>query len=101
MENSQKIMGEIMNGMAPDFCDYVLIQNRKTAIEYIINQSQPNDVVILVGKGHETYQIMMSETIHFDDREEASNAISNSIRNVKVSPYIIPCPENNYDERTK
>jgi len=76
LEDSQNIMAEILSGVDPDFHDYVLIQSRRSAIEFIINQSQSNDVVILAGKGHETYQILKSETIHFDDREEARNAIS-------------------------
>ena len=79
LEDSQEIITEISNGLNPDFHDYVLIQNRQTAIEFIINQSQDNDVVILAGKGHETYQVLKTETIHFDDREEASNAILNRL----------------------
>lgn len=80
LEDSQKIMNEIANGIKSDFHDYVLIQDRRKAIELIINKSKNNDVVILVGKGHETYQILKSETIHFDDREEAINAISNQLK---------------------
>ena len=74
-ENSQIIMDEILSGVDPDFHEYFLIQDRRTAIEFVINQSKKNDVVILAGKGHETLQITKSETIHFDDREEAANAI--------------------------
>lgn len=75
-EDSHKIMGEIESGIAHDFHDYVLIQDRRKAIECIINQANNNDVVILAGKGHETTQALKMETIHFDDREEAINAIS-------------------------
>jgi len=74
-EVSQTIMDEIFSGvdMASGTC--ILIQNRRTAIEYIINNARPNDVVILAGKGHETSQIIGENIIHFDDREEAANAI--------------------------
>lgn len=58
-----------------DFHDYVLIQDRKKAIEFIINKSESNDVVILAGKGHETYQVLKTETIYFDDQEEVTKAI--------------------------
>lgn len=75
LEESQEIINEILSGLNPEFHDYAVIQNRSKAIEFIVNQSQNNDVVILAGKGHETYQILKSETIHFDDREEASEAI--------------------------
>ena len=37
----------------------------------ILEQAQPGDVVILAGKGHETYQILKDRTIPFDDREAA------------------------------
>lgn len=87
LEDGRKIMTDIVDGVDPDFRDYVLIQNRRRAIEFIINQSQNSDVVILAGKGHETYQILKSETIHFDDREEASNAILNRL---KTKPKIVP-----------
>ncbi len=87
LEGSQKIMCEIQKGVNPNFHDYVLIQNRQRAIENIINHSEINDVVILAGKGHEAYQILKSETIHFDDREEASKAILN-----RLSPESTPSP---------
>ena len=75
-EDSQKIMAEISSGIKSDFHDYVLIQNRREAIEFIIERSQNEDVVILAGKGHETFQIQKSEIIHFDDREESIKAIA-------------------------
>ncbi len=80
LENSQEIMAEIKTGVDINFQNYVLIQNRRKAIEFIINQAQENDVVLLAGKGHETYQVFKTETIHFDDREEAKKAILNRLK---------------------
>lgn len=80
LEDSQEIMDDILKGLIPNFCDYVLIQNRKKAIEFIINKAQDRDVVILAGKGHENYQVLKTTTIHFDDREEAENAILNRLK---------------------
>ena len=80
LSNCQKIMSEIQGGINPIFHGYILIQNRQRAIENIINLSEINDVVILVGKGHETYQILKFESIHFDDIEEASKAILNRLK---------------------
>jgi len=74
-EDGQKIMAEILSGVESGLCDHILIQDRRRAIEYIINKAQANDVVILAGKGHETYQVLKYETIHSDDMELASNAI--------------------------
>jgi len=74
-EDSKNIMFSILDGVDMEFNEYVLIQSRSRAINYIINQANENDVVLIAGKGHETYQILKSEIIHFDDREEARNAI--------------------------
>lgn len=79
LEDSQDIMAEIMTGIDLKFQDYVLIQNRREAIDFIITQAQDNDVVLLAGKGHETYQIFKSKTIHFNDREEAKLALTNRL----------------------
>ncbi len=80
LEDSHEIMNDILNGLIPNFCDYVLIQNRKKAIQFIINKAHNRDVVILAGKGHETYQILKDKEIHFDDREEAEEAILNRLK---------------------
>jgi UDP-N-acetylmuramoyl-L-alanyl-D-glutamate--2,6-diaminopimelate ligase len=37
--------------------------------------AEPGDIVLLAGKGHEEYQLIGSERLHFDDREEAANAL--------------------------
>jgi UDP-N-acetylmuramyl tripeptide synthase len=40
-----------------------------------LRQGQPGDLVVIAGKGHETYQVLADRTIHFDDREEARMAL--------------------------
>jgi UDP-N-acetylmuramoyl-L-alanyl-D-glutamate--2,6-diaminopimelate ligase len=40
-----------------------------------LNDAQPADVVVIAGKGHENYQIIGTEKRHFDDVEEAANAL--------------------------
>ena len=75
-EDREQITSEILSGIEDEFQNFVVIQDRKTAIEFIINHAQDNDVVILAGKGHETYQVLKNKKNHFDDHEEASNAIS-------------------------
>ncbi len=49
---------------------------RHLAIEKAISMARPHDVVMLAGKGHETYQIFKDKRIHFDDREEARKALT-------------------------
>ena len=45
--------------------------DRQTAIEKALGSAQAGDVLIIAGKGHETYQIFKDQTLHFDDREVA------------------------------
>ncbi len=55
---------------------YCLVANRRDAIRAAIAAARPGDTVLLAGKGHETYQIIGSERLRFDDREEARAAIA-------------------------
>ena len=48
---------------------YTVIENRQEAIEYAITHAKKDDIILLAGKGHETYQILPTGTIHFDERE--------------------------------
>ena len=48
---------------------YVVIENRADAICYALDNALPDDVIVLAGKGHETYQILGTGTIDFDERE--------------------------------
>ena len=54
---------------------YLVAPDRHEAIEVAIGMANPGDVVVLAGKGHEDYQIIGEQKIHFDDREEARKAI--------------------------
>jgi len=55
---------------------YLVEPDRMTAIATAINVSGDGDAVLIAGKGHETYQILADETIHFDDREAARKAMA-------------------------
>jgi UDP-N-acetylmuramoyl-L-alanyl-D-glutamate--2,6-diaminopimelate ligase len=46
-----------------------VIENRREAINQTLDELRSGDVLILAGKGHETYQILGREKIHFDERE--------------------------------
>lgn len=50
--------------------------DRRSAIARAISIARPGDCVLIAGKGHETYQIFADHTAHFDDREEARNALA-------------------------
>ncbi|MBM7661094.1 UDP-N-acetylmuramoyl-L-alanyl-D-glutamate--2,6-diaminopimelate ligase [Bacillus mesophilus] len=76
-EDPIKIMNDIEKGMIKsNSVPYELVVNRDEAIYKAINLATSNDVVIIAGKGHETYQSFKDKTIHFDDKEIARTAIS-------------------------
>jgi UDP-N-acetylmuramoyl-L-alanyl-D-glutamate--2,6-diaminopimelate ligase len=54
---------------------YAIISDRRRAIEVAIGIARPGDMVVIAGKGHEDYQIVGPDRLHFDDREEARNAL--------------------------
>jgi UDP-N-acetylmuramoyl-L-alanyl-D-glutamate--2,6-diaminopimelate ligase len=57
--------------------DYVLVADRRLAIERAIREARTGDIVLIAGKGHEDYQIIGTKKFHFDDREVAREAIRN------------------------
>lgn len=69
LEPPEQIIAEMETGMCGD--KYVAIVDREEAIAYALEQAKPGDTVLIAGKGHETYQIIGTESIHFDDREIA------------------------------
>jgi UDP-N-acetylmuramoyl-L-alanyl-D-glutamate--2,6-diaminopimelate ligase len=68
-ENPASIIEDILVGMEDTAAKRVIIENRKEAIAWALHNAKPDDVVVLAGKGHETYQILKDKTIHFDERE--------------------------------
>jgi len=66
-EEPMDIIKDIEVGLNKD--KYMVIENRKEAIKKAINIATEGDVIVIAGKGHETYQILKNETIHFDERE--------------------------------
>lgn len=76
-EDPAAIVDEVERGVLPVIGDkpYEKIVDRRTAIFHAIGRAQAGDTVVILGKGHETYQILKNGTIHFDDREQAREAI--------------------------
>ncbi|NMB97028.1 MAG: UDP-N-acetylmuramoyl-L-alanyl-D-glutamate--2,6-diaminopimelate ligase, partial [Clostridiaceae bacterium] len=68
-EDPLAIINDIETGIKKTDGKYIKIVDRKEAIRYAIEHAQSNDVIVIAGKGHETYQIFKDKTIHFDDRE--------------------------------
>lgn len=74
-EDPYAIITDILAGI-PQKYNPVVEQDRATAIRSAINAAVEGDVVIIAGKGHEDYQILGVEKIHFDDREQARIALA-------------------------
>ena len=55
---------------------YCLIPDRREAIYAAVREARPQDMVLIAGKGHEDYQIIGTERLHFDDREVAREALT-------------------------
>ncbi len=63
------IIADILPGLEGTETPYVVVEDRVEAIRYALDHAQTNDVIILAGKGHETYQIVGHEKRHLDERE--------------------------------
>ncbi|SNX52793.1 UDP-N-acetylmuramoyl-L-alanyl-D-glutamate--2,6-diaminopimelate ligase [Thermoanaerobacterium sp. RBIITD] len=80
-EDPMTIINEIEEGIKKTNCPYTIIENRKEAIRYALSIAKENDVVILAGKGHETYQILKDKVIHFDEREIVRDILNGDGKN--------------------
>ena len=68
-EEPMAIIREILPGMEGTDTPYVVVENRIEAIHYAMDHAQKGDVIVLCGKGHETYQILGTQKHHLDERE--------------------------------
>jgi UDP-N-acetylmuramoyl-L-alanyl-D-glutamate--2,6-diaminopimelate ligase len=73
-EDPESIIDDILTGFS-DSSRVSSEPSRKRAIEHVILEAENSDIVLIAGKGHETYQEINGERHHFDDREEARNAL--------------------------
>lgn len=69
-ENPDEIVAQIVEGMAKTEGEYKVIVDRREAIGYALDFAKADDVIILAGKGQETYQIIGKEKYDFDERVE-------------------------------
>jgi UDP-N-acetylmuramoyl-L-alanyl-D-glutamate--2,6-diaminopimelate ligase len=75
-EDPEKIIDEMEAGITPELKRKILrITNRHEAIKTAVMLANEGDVILIAGKGHETYQDIMGVKNHFDDREELKNAL--------------------------
>lgn len=74
-EDPAAIIADIEVGLNRPGRPYLRLPDRREAIFRAIAEARDGDIVLIAGKGHETYQVLRDETIHFDDHEVAREAM--------------------------
>ena len=69
-EDPDKIIADIFKGAKEIDKPCLVVENRREAIARAMQEAQKDDIIVLCGKGHETYQILGTEKTHLDEREE-------------------------------
>ncbi len=78
-ERPEAIIADIVGGLERPGAATIM-PDRREAIRHAVALSEAGDVVLVAGKGHETYQIVGEERLHFDDREEVKRTFSSVIK---------------------
>ena len=68
-EDPEAIIDDIISGIKKPRIPVYRISDRTSAIEKALKKAREGDAVVLAGKGHETYQVIGKEKIHYDERE--------------------------------
>jgi len=71
-ESPMAIIEDILKGVEEGDGDYIVVEDRKTAIRYAMDIAEKDDIIVLAGKGHETYQDVGGVKLHLDEREEVA-----------------------------
>ena len=74
-EEPMAIIEDILAGVRGTKTPYLVEENRRKAIRLAMQHAQKDDIIVLAGKGHETYQILGTEKTHLDEREEVASAL--------------------------
>ena len=75
-EEPGKIITDILKGVQELNKPYLVVENRREAIARAMREAKADDVIVLCGKGHETYQIIGTEKTHLDEREEVAKQLT-------------------------
>ncbi|MCF6466505.1 UDP-N-acetylmuramoyl-L-alanyl-D-glutamate--2,6-diaminopimelate ligase [Clostridium sp. Cult2] len=77
-ENPDEIIKDIIVGVEKANGKYVTITDRREAIEFALLNAKPKDIILLAGKGHETYTIIKDKIIPFDEKQIVLDILNNS-----------------------
>lgn len=75
-EEPSQIIKDIVAGMKGISTPGKVIENRIEAIKFAVANAKSGDIIVLAGKGHETYQIIGHDTVHLDEREVVAEALA-------------------------
>lgn len=75
-EEPEQIIADILTGIRKTEGKYISIIDRREAISYVMNHAEPGDIVILAGKGHETYQEIKGKKYHMSEEEIVSDVLA-------------------------
>ena len=84
-EDPDAIIADIEEGIKTTGGKYICINDRSRAVQHAIVNAGAGDVILLAGKGHETYQIFADKTIHLDEREIVVSIIDQMGRGANIS----------------
>lgn len=75
-EKPMDIINDILTGVTEELGEYFVIEDRRKAIRFAMDIAEKDDIIILAGKGHETYQEINKVKYHLDEREEVAAHLS-------------------------
>ena len=75
-ENPYAIIDQILEGARGAGRPYWVVENRRAAIARAMGEAKKDDIIVLCGKGHETYQILGTEKTHLDEREVVADVLA-------------------------
>ena len=78
-EDPDAIISDILEGIGKHSSKVIVEPDRKTAIAKALSIAREGDMVVLAGKGQETYQILSSGKIHFDEREVVADILAEGV----------------------
>lgn len=85
-ESPWAIIGEIASYFTAGTCPYVAIPDRRKAIEYVLENSKQGDIILLAGKGHETYQLICGVRERFSEAEIVAEFCESYNSKIKALP---------------
>ncbi len=79
-ENPEDIIKDVLGGMGEGTAEVVNVTDRTAAIAYALDIACMDDVILLAGKGHETYQVIGTQRVHYDERQVVAELLEGRVK---------------------